>query len=497
MIMSNLKGILFIILFHDISALPGNSFLKIRELVERQREEDAVFEQQKLYGSSQIVEEVLLPQPIDHFDALNSEMYNQKVYINTENWIKPSGPIFLFIGGEGALPNRSAYSGHHVEMAKRYGAMVVAAEHRFYGSSINDNGLHLDQLEHLSSQQGLADLTRVHKYITDRFELTSNKWISFGGSYPGALSAWFRLKYPHLVFGAVASSAPVQAQTNFEGYNEVVAQSLTDSTVGGSQQCIKQIVEAFQKIDSMIQANQTVQLEKDFLSCGPLSEKNDQMVFVNNLAGIFAGVVQYNNEVPGLNIQSLCKQMTKSDDSYKNLQMVYKMAMKLLNQSCVDNSYSNFLSQFNNQTVDQAASGVGIRQWTWQTCSQFGYYQTCDEGTSCPFSRLLTLESNLVICRDIYKISPSSVPNFVEFTNEYYGANRPKGTRVLFVNGSIDPWHFLSVLKSDVSLNETAVFINGTAHCADMASDRSTDPQSLKDARLMIQKVVHGWLQES
>lgn len=41
-------------------------------------------------------------------------------------------------------------------MAKRYGAMVVAAEHRFYGSSINDNGLHLDQLEHLSSQQGLV-----------------------------------------------------------------------------------------------------------------------------------------------------------------------------------------------------------------------------------------------------------------------------------------------------------------------------------------------------
>lgn len=67
-------------------------------------------------------------------------------------------------------------------------------------------------------------------------------------------------------------------------------------------QCIKQIVEAFQRIDSMIQANQTVQLEKDFLSCGPLSEKNDQMVFVNNLAGIFMGAVQYNNEVPGLNI---------------------------------------------------------------------------------------------------------------------------------------------------------------------------------------------------
>lgn len=85
------------------------------------------------------------------------------------------------------------------------------------------------------------------------------------------------------------------------------------------------MVEVFQRIDSMIQANQTLQLEKDFLSCGSLSEKNDQMVFVNNLANIVQGVVQYNNELPGMNIQSLCKQMTKSDDSYKNLQMVNKV----------------------------------------------------------------------------------------------------------------------------------------------------------------------------
>lgn len=497
MIVSNLKSILIFILFNDISALPGNSFLRIQEIVESQKEEDAVFEHKRLYGSSQIVEEVLLPQPLDHFDAHNSEMFNQRVYINMKNWIEPSGPIFLYIGGEGTLSNRSAYSGHHVEMAKMYGAMVVAAEHRFYGSSINDNGLQLDQLEHLSSQQGLADLTRVHKYITDRYELTSNKWISFGGSYPGALSAWFRLKYPHLVFGAVASSAPVQAQTNFEGYNEVVAQSLADAAVGGSQQCTDQVVEAFHRIDSMILTNHTIQLEKDFLSCGSLSEQNDQMVFVNNLAGTFMGTVQYNNKLPGYNIKNLCKLMTKSHNSYQNLQLVNKMAMKLANQSCVDNSYSTFLSQFNNQTVDRAAGGPGIRQWTWQTCSQFGYYQTCDEGTSCPFSRFMTLESNLAICREIFKISQSSVPDFVEFTNEYYGGNQPRGTRILFVNGSIDPWHFLSVLKSDESLDDIAVFINGTAHCADMASDRSTDPQSLKDARLVIQKEVHAWLQGS
>lgn len=48
---------------------------------------------------------------------------------------------------------------------------------------------------------------------------------------------------------------------------------------------------------------------------------------------------------------------------------------------CMDNSYADFLVQVGNTTVDKTAGGVGIRQWTWQTCAQFGYYQTCEDGT--------------------------------------------------------------------------------------------------------------------
>lgn len=39
----------------------------------------------------------------------------------------------------------------------------------------------------------LVDLAVFHEHISQRFNLTSNNtWMSFGGSYAGALSAWLR-----------------------------------------------------------------------------------------------------------------------------------------------------------------------------------------------------------------------------------------------------------------------------------------------------------------
>lgn len=70
----------------------------------------------------------------------------------------------------------------------------------------------------MTTEQALADLASFIVSMNKAHKLPlETKWIVFGGSYAGNLAAWMRLKYPHLVYGAVASSAPVLAQFNFPG----------------------------------------------------------------------------------------------------------------------------------------------------------------------------------------------------------------------------------------------------------------------------------------
>jgi pimeloyl-ACP methyl ester carboxylesterase len=59
----------------------------------------------------------------------------------------------------------------------------------------------VENLQFLNSEQALADLAAFVQAMNIKFKLTDCKWICFGGSYPGSLSAWFRLKFPHLVAG--------------------------------------------------------------------------------------------------------------------------------------------------------------------------------------------------------------------------------------------------------------------------------------------------------
>jgi Serine carboxypeptidase S28 len=75
-------------------------------------------------------------------------------------------------------------------------------------------------LVYLSSEQALADLAFYIRSMNRKYALPKEvQWVTFGGSYPGSLSAWMRLKYPHLVHAAVSASGPLLAVADFSGKN--------------------------------------------------------------------------------------------------------------------------------------------------------------------------------------------------------------------------------------------------------------------------------------
>ncbi|XP_039627224.1 thymus-specific serine protease [Polypterus senegalus] len=490
-----LRPTLWLLLATLLGVYGGNVFRHIQRRVFLSKEQEArshLARGMQLHLAPQLSmpKEMMLTQLLDHFNRQEKRTFKQRYYVNDAYWQKPHGPVFLYIGGEASLSPYSVQYGHHVEMAQQYKALLVALEHRYYGVSLNEDGLTDENIHFLSSQQALADLASFHLFITQQYNMSnSNKWICFGGSYPGSLSAWFRLKFPHLVYAAVSSSAPVRAQLDFTGYNQVVAASLSNPVVGGSKECLQAVRKAFQVVDKMLEAGNLSVLEKDFFSCGNLSLPEDQSQLVSNLADIFMGAVQYDQEITGSNIADVCNIMT-SGPSYIQLIRILQRYLEREGIKCLDNSYQMELLVMRNTSL--SPSGAGERQWYYQTCTEFGYYQTCED-SRCPFSPLMTLQSQVQLCQEVFGVPLSSVDESVHFTNEYYGADHPKSSRILFVNGDIDPWHALSVL-SNQSRSELAILINGTSHCANMNSARPTDTFPLKMARLEIANQVGRWL---
>ncbi|KAK7882784.1 hypothetical protein WMY93_028958 [Mugilogobius chulae] len=475
--------------------LPESRLLwKIKERV-REKQIQKLKLQQSSADLFSHVTEGTLQQKLDHFNKQDTSFFTQRFLVNEKFWQRPNGPVFLFVGGEGPISVYDVVAGHHVDLAKHHGALLLALEHRFYGDSTTPDALQIESLVHLSSQQALTDLVVFHQFISSKFSLSSrNTWISFGGSYSGALSAWFRGKFPHLVFGAVASSAPVKAKLDFSEYNQIVGLSLKNENIGGSVKCFAEVQKAFSILETELMFGNSTRVGQDFNCCQDLTNMDDKRELVQSLADIFMGTVQYNEEVWLMSVREVCDLMTNSSDAQSSYDQLIKLAQvhfSIFHSPCVDVSHEAAVRDL--MDTSERSGRRGERQWMYQTCSEFGFYQTCED-CSCPFSAMLTLDSYTRLCTEVFGISQNSLLSHIAFTNAFYGADDPRTFRVLYVNGGVDPWQALSVVQDGTEERGETVFIQDTAHCADMLNSRPTDRRSLTEARQEIARLVSSWL---
>jgi len=101
-------------------------------------------------------------QPIDHFTPNIAEPstpshFKQRYFVcRKEHW-KPGGPVFFYTGNEANVELYVNATGLMWESAPAFGALLVFAEHRYFGESFlfNSSEAQNKHMEYLSTEQAL------------------------------------------------------------------------------------------------------------------------------------------------------------------------------------------------------------------------------------------------------------------------------------------------------------------------------------------------------
>lgn len=440
-------------------------------------------------------------QKLDHFDRSNLATFEQRYFINTTYWKGPESgaPVFLCVGGEGPpLTYKVLVASDHcndmVELAPKHGALLVALEHRYYGLSTPNDDYSNENLRFLSSEQALVDIAGFHDLISSQFQLSgANKWVSFGGSYPGMMAAMARLRYPHMFHAAVSSSSPLQAQVEMHEYNEVVGESMAIESVGGSEACLGAIADGHVSVGELLDTFEgRRQLEDLFHICpsGSLEKEENREQFAGD--GVVYLPVQSNDpscSVPYCNIEKVCAVMT--DESIGTpLDRLVSLHKSQTAGACTSVSRELVLDIM----ADPKNSG---RSWYYQTCTEWGFYMTCREGSRCPYVQgLHKLDSDYEMCLRAFAIDKATVDESIKFANLMYGGRTIQGTRIMYPNGEIDPWHSLGVLEAPNS-QSPVLMVSAASHHFWTHESKPTDDANVVAAKEAIWAQVTEWLAEN
>lgn len=444
---------------------------------------------------------------LDHFDssvAAPSPTWKQRYYCDESFWGGEGYPVFLYIGGEGPQGPMTERMFIYAQ-AQKHRALLVTLEHRFYGESAPTTDMSDENLRYLTSAQALGDLARFVEYVssydghdassTPPLELKASpkrsKWMAFGGSYPGNLAAWFKMKYPFLTVGVVASSAPVFAEYDFAQYSEVTGDALAYPLIGGSAACEAQVRQGVFELARAVDAGDLEALPESLRPCGSVAATLDRAQFYSSVFSNFQGVVQYNEEQGHPFVSDVCDAI---DGATSALDALAAATDLFTNGTCLESDFQkDYVDLLTNVTFDGLAAD---RQWTYQSCNEFGYFQTASKySTFFSFASVLNVTTaGQAVCAAAFQIPDYSGPRSnaagpVALTQ--YGGRTLEGLNITAVNGNMDPWHALGVVNATdkfyvddqrTSSGVHVVELDGTAHCRDMYAPNAFAAQGVEDS---------------
>ena len=106
----------------------------------------------------------------------------------------------------------------------------------------------------------------------------------------------------------------------------------------------------------------------DFNLCAAPQTQLDRATLAMSVMSTIMTVVQYDFEFGNNNIPYMCQAIMNST-AYQGLANFFTSQ----SGTCNDILFNDFIASLANVTYDPAQN---MRQWTYQTCTEFGYFQT-------------------------------------------------------------------------------------------------------------------------
>ena len=464
-------------------------------------------------------------QLVDHLGSdaqYKDRRWSQRYYLSSDHYMGPGSPIFVIMGGEGAIEPTKGFAYPFVmQMAQNFGAIVLQPEHRFYGASQPITAKEIENERHagkpdpraklLTAEQALNDAVRLIKLVQIRAQCSPARnsshycpVITVGGSYPGFLSAMARFRFPDVIDMSYAASAPMyfyaqQVQQN--AYYEHISK-IAEEAFPGCSLAVRDVLSYFV---SFVEDSPSIEAEKIGVCKGTMPSyiktKND---FVNEVV-MMVGYTFANYNMafyPPTRYTALAAACyTFADPRSDHLDRLRSFLVQALGGGAAGCfAMSSQLPSGPNATISSGDwSGVGTghdgESWDFQTCSLLVEAIGFSNDSMFPY-RLWSVDWLDNHCRSRFGVTPAPKALVQSWGfDDLVGHN---ASYIIFTNGLLDGWS-VSGIQEDLSDTLLAYNFPNGAHHSDLSGhfpSQSIDTPDILAGQAQIQLKLATWIAE-
>jgi len=455
-------------------------------------------------------------QKIDHFspsfDVSTPGTFKQRYFTCRQTEWNPAGghaPVFFYTGNEADVTLYVNASGLMWESAPEFGALLVFAEHRYFGESVLFGGVaaQMHHLQYLSTEQALADYATLIAYLRTHLGAPTNPFIAFGGSYGGMLSSWLRMKYPAAVQGAIAGSAPIMSflgenpPYDTGSYAKIV--SFDASKAGGavSDACSDNVRRAWPlifKLGSTAEGRSTLartfslcensvpQTVSDVYSLAYWLQSSMDYMAMGSYPYPSSYILNGEGVLPPYPIREMCKPLERSGlHSTSDILGALREGVGVFynyskNETCYD-----IHGSANNATTEDG------HLWDYLFCAEMTQPMSRDGVHDMFWSQPFNLAGTESQCLAEWNVTVRP-----DWATTLYGgwAGVRAASNIFFSNGQLDPWKGGGVTTNVTTDRDVvAMVIAGCGHHMDLMFSNPLDPPSVKEAREAEKAYIAKW----